>query len=702
MAGHSNLYTIAPALLTQSTALRLGRDSGAVVNPIDIARGIEPRRGNTARPAIVSECYAQHHDIIATSLPESAQVPWLRTIGGRSFEGLDHAVQWAYIGYQAAGEKLASHPPHVAHPSFAARLTGVFYAHERGVASTTTQKQPPQPMQNGNPLWQPQTQPPQPIQNSMFNDSRPLIGLKPPVSPLSACVNLPNRLTEKASKELLQDSPWQPGGEAHDANIFGCALQYVSSLERTREVCDELYSSGTDEDKRNDDAWLFAHADDLPNSDALRCPFLQHDFMHEPPQGAISKSLTNLHCVATVAGYTTNETDFVTRGVRGEGGTDPYPPKPENWNEMLFLESAGWPRPPTCAWRTSSRMNFRARRAASNGGSRLVKHVNRLRSLEYRPILKSGSTFFGNLLGCIQPGEWSTVPESTRMPKGYTAIIVVREPFRRFTSALSEIMRRVFTGMCPGGPCKSRRDWYFTSGVHDSADEIARHSSWFRHALKLNGGEVDASERNRTVADLLTAAVTDTSCVLSYYGAEHFMSQMQLAATQGTDLNTAKPVERARILRLEDVGTGVEAMMASPFLEAIGAQGVPRQQLERCIAEAHASEHHHAPPRNSTHASHESGGGGSADAVSVSSGSRALPDEEELYTMLMASPALLISLCHTYAQDTACLASQYEPPAVCQELLAPNGGRGAPLAPESEWLFAPDWEPIRRAGYRAA
>ena len=79
-----------------------------------------------------------------------------------------------------------------------------------------------------------------------------------------------------------------------------------------------------------------------------------------------------------------------------------------------------------------------------------------------------------------------------------------------------------------------------------------------------------------------------------------------------------------------------------------------------------------------------------------------LPDEEELYTMLMASPALLISLCHTYAQDTACLASQYEPPAVCQELLAPNGGRGAPLAPESEWLFAPDWEPIRRAGYRAA
>ena len=70
--------------------------------------------------------------------------------------------------------------------------------------------------------------------------------------------------------------------------------------------------------------------------------------------------------------------------------------------------------------------------------------------------------------------------------------------------------------------------------------------------------------------------------------------------------------------------------------------------------------------------------------------------------MSMASPALLISLCHTYAQDTACLASQYEPPAVCQELLAPNGGRGAPLAPESEWLFAPDWEPIRRAGYRAA
>ena len=125
---------------------------------------------------------------------------------------------------------------------------------------------------------------------------------------------MPNRLTEKASKELLQDSPWQPGGEAHDANIFGCALQYVSSLERTREVCDELYSSGTDEDKRNDDAWLFAHADDLPNSDALRCPFLQHDFMHEQkiPEGykRTEPSTKLMRAVDTKFVYTYSFTTF--------------------------------------------------------------------------------------------------------------------------------------------------------------------------------------------------------------------------------------------------------------------------------------------------------------------------------------------------------------------------------------------------------
>ncbi len=52
-------------------------------------------------------------------------------------------------------------------------------------------------------------------------------------------------------------------------------------------------------------------------------------------------------------------------------------------------------------------------------------------------------------------------------------------------------------------------------------------------------------------------------------------------------------------------------------------------------------------------------------AASVAS----LPDEHELLEALRAEPALLVTLCHVYAQDMLCLGAQYEPPEVCKELL---------------------------------
>ena len=49
--------------------------------------------------------------------------------------------------------------------------------------------------------------------------------------------------------------------------------------------------------------------------------------------------------------------------------------------------------------------------------------------------------------------------------------------------------------------------------------------------------------------DLLSSAVTDASCLLEYYAAEHFMTQMQLAS-QGTPTD-GPPREHARFYRLE-------------------------------------------------------------------------------------------------------------------------------------------------------
>ena len=37
--------------------------------------------------------------------------------------------------------------------------------------------------------------------------------------------------------------------------------------------------------------------------------------------------------------------------------------------------------------------------------------------------------------------------------------------------------------------------------------------------------------------------------------------------------------------------------------------------------------------------------------------------------MLHAEPALLLPICYMYAQDSACLSAQYEPPEACKQLL---------------------------------
>ncbi len=174
----------------------------------------------------------------------------------------------------------------------------------------------------------------------------------------------------------------------------------------------------------------------------------------------------------------------------------------------------------------------------------LYKWRNHRRALEFRPMLKAGSTVLRHLLTCLQPGEWEAIHQSKPMPANYTTLVVVRESFCRYASALTEILRRVFAAVCPDGPCNAERDHYFTQGIHDSADDLARHTSWYRHALRLYQGTVHREQRPQVIRELLAAAVTDTSCLLEYYGSEHFMSQMQRAA-QGTPLNAEDPVSRA-------------------------------------------------------------------------------------------------------------------------------------------------------------
>ena len=131
---------------------------------------------------------------------------------------------------------------------------------------------------------------------------------------------------------------------------------------------------------------------------------------------------------------------------------------------------------------------------------------------------------------CLQPGEWESVKQRTPMPRNYTALVVVREPIQRFVAALTEVMQRVFKGECPEGPCTAEHDHYFTDGEHDAADIFANRTSWYYRALQMYHGRASRPEqRQQAVRELLAAAVTDASCNIAYWSAEHFLSQSVLA-----------------------------------------------------------------------------------------------------------------------------------------------------------------------------
>ena len=320
-------------------------------------------------------------------------------------------------------------------------------------------------------------------------------------------------------------------------------------------------------------------------------------------------------------------------------------PEADDWIwSIRFAETRGWPRPPVCSYKEVSRLNYQTRYTKRE---RLTKLVNGGRALEYRPMLKSGSTYFRSLLTCLQPGEWAVVKEATPMPANHSSIVLVREHTRRFVSAVSEVMRRIFASQCPGGPCSSGADDYYTEGKHDSADALARKSSWYRHALRLYSGQVGEAERNQTIRELLAAAVTDSGCFLSYYGAEHMMTQSQLMA-QGSATLQARADDTSQhgfILRLEDLGRDAESLQRSSLLRIIGASHLPRDAIGSCAAQATEAEHNTRSAAEELEATGQGaelvGQGGSDEAASYS----LLPTEEAMHAVLMGDDGLLISLC---------------------------------------------------------
>lgn len=328
----------------------------------------------------------------------------------------------------------------------------------------------------------------------------------------------------------------------------------------------------------------------------------------------------------------------------------------------------------------------------------LYKLVNFKLGLELRLILKAGSTFLERMVTCMQPGAWQQVHQSVKMPANHTALIVVRDPVDRFASALYEVMRRIFTGQCPEGACGEERDNFFTDSRgpsnSTSADTVAEQSSWYRHALKFYQGKVAPSDRGAAVRDLLAAAVTDAACSVGYYASEHFMSQTSLMV-QGTDLSLGSPEERAVYYPLEKIGTTPSQLANSNFFAAIGAADTPIEKIEHCLADSIQPNHDSDLESNSPHGHPGVAATGLLSArqrvsnpvlqpqgldLALLDGathlgfSKALPNEEELLSILHKEPAVLLSLCVTYAKDAFCLAHEYDLPEPCASFFKQTAG----------------------------
>ena len=475
-------------------------------------------------------------------------------------------------------------------------------------------------------------------------------------------------------------------------------------------------------------------------------------------QRHVTNVITKLQCVAQLAGHVGEAVTPDTAGLM--------------YTSVAF-ESPQWPKPAQCAFRQeTSTFNLEAHMESlekkGNNGTDEVKLVNHARGLEFRPILKSGSMFLRNLLTCLQPEEWEATPQTEPMPPTYTALVVVRDPIRRFVSAVVEMYRRLFTGACPTGPCGPSDYFYLGEetaplsgyrGKTDQLDNIAyrKPAAYFYHARRFYNDEpgvrtIGSPERQDAIRQMLAAAVTDTSCSAMYYASEHVVTQMA-QVMQGTDVKL-NPQQVAITFRLEDMGTTTADLIESRFFEAIGARSIPTQKVSECIASSASNhdttfeervvqEQHDAevaarrvkaksvaalkgqvataagkvagaarsvaavaatqllaksqaedapaqsgaaPVSEVAEAAEAVAAAMAADAADERSrvyGSQydnddgvalatldefGLPDEHELYDALMGEHALLIQICYVYAQDSLCLAHEYELPEPCRAM----------------------------------
>ena len=163
------------------------------------------------------------------------------------------------------------------------------------------------------------------------------------------------------------------------------------------------------------------------DEELVSCP------LSTPNASGAARAILRLHRTMLQAGFVRLDGSPAEEGASAHlaGGARITDPRAQLKSE--FVRGAGnhetrmWPRPAVCASHTGRRLDLKEYIERPQ----LSKLVNARRGLEYRPVLKAGSTMMRHLLPCLQPGQWEEIPQSAPVRNGSTLVVLQRDPIIR-------------------------------------------------------------------------------------------------------------------------------------------------------------------------------------------------------------------------------------------------------------------------------
>jgi len=569
LVGHGEVYTVTPALFTQSAIQRILEKSSSQLSGADMAR-MEVSFSATDRPVFVPECWMPDLGSGHLRLPQSHAPAGMEA---HYAQGNDVNTQTTKM-LMSANRGVSTEPRTPACQQLSEDKAG------DGVGAFFKDMG-----------WQPN-----PLQSSVFIS-------------LQACAL---ETVEKEPSLLASDCRAKPDFDDYTAPSM--------SVWRTST------RAKTDYDKSRRDI-LF------------RCP------LSPSKDEQTSQEVLAAHWRMASSGFDWPFSDW-----------QPEPPE----SMGAFFETNFWPKPVVCLRNQSLHQNLRER----SKNPRVVKYINHEKKLEFRPVLKAGSTTTHHILKCLQPGQWFPVQQDEDLPSGYQMVALVRNPIDRFAAALSEVMVRAFLGQCPEGDCDWERDKY-KPGFTPAQIESATH--WYGYAKRVfDEASAESPPSEEALIHLIRAAVEDASCNLQYYAAEHFASQSALLVQGFTDGASGQ------MFQLEALGTTTAELLNSTFVRhLLGDDPAPTvERFEGCLLNESRAyqasllrERRAVSPQSLLRQTSLEASDDSPETRSVITynhhSSTLLPGTEELADAIRGDAASLAMLRSIYMQDYLCLPPYY-------------------------------------------